>query len=443
MIFAQSHDEGEMKFVITMSSWSNLHNAGMSSPAELAHVLRRTTFGPRPGQLAELDGVAATDLVDRLLEAEPLPVADPPGLTNHDSPLGPELWWLRQMARPEAGLHEKLVWFWHGHFATSVDKVGDADLMWGQHQTLRKHALGNFRDLLYAITVDPAMLRYLDGDNSVATGPNENYAREMMELFALGHGHYTQADVSAGARGLAGWTVDSERGTASFDEESAYPRPLTFLGRHGRLRTSDVIDAVCDDLACAAHVAERLFRFFCGVEPTNDRRTALGDLFRSNDLEIAPLVAAILRSDEFMQSSLNRARQPVEWVTAAIAALGLPDDGDTSAGADPSRRLSWCERLDQVPFHPPNVSGWPAGTRWLSGGFALVRTRLALEASTRTEIVEAEDPVAAVLDRCSIVEVSGATRGALMELFRSIDDFSIQSRLLLAAAVASPEFALA
>ena len=153
--------------------------------------------------------------MDRLLEwaldAAPLP-SDPEegiGEDDYDALLNG---WIRQLRHPEAALHERLTWFWHGHLTTSTDKASFVPALWRQQRLLRRHALGNFRDLLRDITTDAAMLVYLDGDGSVADAPNENFSRELMELFTLGRGSYGEADVRAGARALAGWSVDTEDG---------------------------------------------------------------------------------------------------------------------------------------------------------------------------------------------------------------------------------------
>src|ERR1700687_2170069 len=137
-----------------------------------------------------------------------------------------------------------MVWFWHGHLTSSEDKVGDWKRVYDQHLLLRRHALGNFRELLQAITVDPAMLVYLDGDGSTADAPNENYGRELMELFALGRGNYSQADVRAAAGALSGWSVD-DRGRPSFDPAAGPPRPVALLG-HRVNDAASVVDAICD-----------------------------------------------------------------------------------------------------------------------------------------------------------------------------------------------------
>src|SRR5262249_2763518 len=232
--------------------------------------------------------------------------------------------WLAMMARPEAGLHEKMVWFWHSHLTSSYDKVGSWKMMWRQHQLLREHALGNFRTLVQAITVDPAMLVYLDGAESTAESPNENYGRELMELFTLGRGNYTQDDVRAAARALSGWTVDYDRERASFDPHSGNESSVLFLGTQVT-HAQDVVDVVCGHPACPRFVCGTPYRYFVGESPSPDRLTDLAELFASSGLETRPVVESILRDPVFLERRMSRPRYPVEWVTAAMGALGVDD----------------------------------------------------------------------------------------------------------------------
>jgi uncharacterized protein (DUF1800 family) len=308
-------------------------------------------------------------------------------------------------------------------------------MMWNQHMLLRNNALGNFRTLLQQLTIDPAMLVYLDGDPSVVTAPNENYSREVMELFAMGSGNYTEADVRNGAKALAGWDVNWETGVASFFPQYALTTPVTFLGRNV-LRYNDVVDAVCDHAACAPFIAGKLHKFFHGVDPSPTRRTELATIFRNANLEIRPLVEAILRDPMFFDPSvrMSRAKLPVEWVVHAFAAAGYEPNGGWQA--------SVANNLGQLPFYPPSVAGWPGGTRWLAAANALVRadmTRWGL----LDEITNAPDMVGATLARCSVFEVSAATRAGLNQVATSTLPKWQRSRLLLALTLCTPEFALA
>lgn len=404
--------------------------------ALIAHVLRRTTFGPFPGQVEGLVAGGAAAAIDMVLAAPPLDPGKPPSFNENED--DPPKRWLQLMANPAGGIHEKLTWFWHGHLTSSYDKVGSWKLMYQQHQLLRDRALGNFRELLQAMTINPAMLVYLDGDGSKADAPNENYGREVMELFSLGRGNYSQDDVRAAARALAGWTVDYDHATSALDGDTANQTPVAFLGT---LVSSapDVVNTVCNHPACAPFIAAKLHRFLTGVDPEPDRRAELATTFASSGLEIRPLVEAIVRHPSFLDLRLNRPRYPVEWVTAAVAAL-KPDDKDAA--------YNTCSGLGQLPYYPPNVAGWPPGPRWLAASYAVARAGLAVQAKPIAEVRDAQDPVAAALTRCSLYEPSQGMTEALHQAAADLAknpkvDPDGRAATLLAATVASPAFALA
>jgi uncharacterized protein (DUF1800 family) len=405
----------------------------------IAHLLRRTTFGPRPGQVEALVGGGVASVLDSVINA---PAQDPfPAPAHSDPAKGDDMVtpWLLLMRRPGVGLHEKLVWFWHGHFTSALSQVDDLGHLYNQHVLHRRHALGNFRAYAQAITVDPAMLVYLNGDGSTGDNPNENYARELMELFTMGRGHYGQGDVIAAAKALAGWSVHPDRRVAAFDENAAYQGVVTYLGRAGRLQTTEVVDIACDHPATAVFISSKLHLYLVGENPSPARADELAAIFRQSGLEIRPLAEAILRHPSFLQKRLNRPRFPMEWISAAIAALGISDEDDVrnqvSAGL--------ASGFGQVPFDPPSVAGWPSGNRWLAAGGVLVRAGLAVQTPGLDEVAQAPDPVAATLSRCSLYEVGAATRRALTAAASQVGDPQQRAATLLGLAIASPEFALA
>jgi uncharacterized protein (DUF1800 family) len=325
-----------------------------------------------------------------------------------------------------------MTWFWHGHLTTSHTKVFRWKMEFPQHLLIRTHALGNFRTLLKKVTVDPAMLVYLDGAWSDADDPNENYGRELMELFTLGRGPYTQADVRAAAQALAGWWVDWDTGDHGFHDYAALDTPVTLLGRPV-MRSDDVIDTVCDHSACAPWIAGKVRRFFTGGL---SKKLAVREVrrFRNGHLEIKPLVWGILEDPLFLRRRMTRARTPVEWLIPAMAALGLTDK---------DLRRWTLDGMGQLPFYPPNVSGWPSGNRWLSASFALARASVAAQNDGIQVIAEASDPVAAALERASLYEVTPQTHAALTNAATAISNPERRAQVLLAMAVGSPEFALA
>lgn len=404
----------------------------MDEFAAIAHVLRRTTFGPFPGEVERWGGRAA--VLDGVLNTPALevgtPVFDDGGEVNAG---GPVEVWLRAMRDPRAGVHEKLVWFWHGHFTSSHDKADSWELMWRQHRVLRRHALGNFRELARALTVDGAMLQWLDGDGSVVTAPNENQARELMELFTVGRGNYGQGDVRAAAVALSGWSVDTD-GAVSFERESGNSRRVSLLGREV-VGARDVVDVLCDRVECARLVAGKLHYFFVGEVASEQRLGELATIFQSSGLEIRPLVEAILRHESFAAAVHTRPRYPVEWVTAAHAVCGIDD---------PALAFETMTGLGQSPFYPPNVAGWPPGTRWLAPGTAVARAAAVVEAPVLGEIAGAADPVAVAFARAGIHAPTAATATAARDLvFALRRDPQQAASALLALVLTAPEFVLA
>jgi uncharacterized protein (DUF1800 family) len=421
-----------MKAPFTVVSSSLRHRRAMADDrALIAHVLRRLTFGPAPGEVESYDGVAPIDVVRRLLDAAPLDPPLPELGTDDDYTLLMQ-WWVDVMSRPDAGLHEKMVWFWHGHLTSSFDKAEPAQML-RQHRLLRRLALGNFRELMQEITVDSAMLYWLDGSGSTAEAPNENYAREVMELFCLGRtsGAYTEADVRAGAIAFAGWWVDGDHGNeVRFDEESGPQGAVSLLGRRVS-SASEAIDVICDHPACAPYIAGKLHTFFVGEAPSDDRRAELADMFMSSGLEIKPLVEAIVEHPSFMESVHNRPRSALEWFLAARRFYATEID-------------PWVlSLLGQVPFEPPNVAGWPGSERWLSAGATLTKAQTASDASWDTATLDDGDPVGAVLARAGLFDVSDESRAVLERAARSVDSRRDRSTVLHALVALSPEFSLA
>jgi uncharacterized protein (DUF1800 family) len=385
---------------------------------------------------------AATAAIDWALAAGPLAIA-PESVTKEDWDANLK-GWVGNMRNPEGGVHEKMTWFWHSHFATSADKVGNPFLLHNQQRIFRNHAMGNFRDLLSAVMKDPAMLLYLDSAGSSVEAPNENLSRESMELFALGRGNFTEADVKAGALALAGWEVDYETGAVTYNAERGLGGEVLYLGRRGLLGVDEVVDVLCDHQACAPHIAAKVYRYLVGVGPSDERLKAVADEFRSSGLNISTLVESIVRGDEFLQLRMNRPRYAIEWWGAALAALG-----EFREGEDPDVGAWNLEQLDQLPYKPPNVAGWSPGAKWVSPSQQLTRASYIWGLSWRMRPFEplgGTDLVGAVLQRCGMHEVSDATMAALRDAATATagaaDALSV-SRRLLTVAVCSPEFALA
>lgn len=436
-----------MKFAFTVGSCALVHDrlvginavstAGAASAADMtgntsiapvARIVGRLTMGRPADQIAGWIDAGRTplDIAEELLAEAPLDV-DIPELDDDDDWGAATEWWLDVMRRPDTGIHERLIWFWHGHLTSGLDKSGP-DAMMRQHALLRRHALGNFRTMLQEITLDPAMLGWLDGGASTASAPNENYARELMELFALGRGAYTEADVRNGARALAGYSVDDDNRVVP-ERDAMLKTSVGFLG--SRVRTaSDVIDAVCDHPACAPHVIGALYGAIVGSAPDPIRLDELAELFRSSDLEIAPVVRAIVLHPGFLDDTTLRPRSPVEWFLAFERLTGAELDGWT------------LELMGQTPMNPPNVAGWPGVMRWISADAVLTKASVAIDSTWDTETLDASDPVADVIRRAGVGTVSASTRTVLDTIVQRTPGRRELSSLLHATIALSPEFSV-
>lgn len=396
-------------------------------------LLRRTGFGPSPGEVERWSSYA--EALEHVLTTAADDGAEMPDADDDDIE-PPLLWWLQRMLGGPAPLHEKLVLFWHSHFASSADKAS-ADMMVRQHNVLRRHALGDFPTLLAAVLGDAAMLVFLDSAGSQADSPNENLARELLELFTLGRGNYTEDDVKAAARALAGFTVDWDSEAVGFDEEAAYRGRSTILGVTDHFDVDRLVEVICAHPACARFVAAKLYRFLVGGAPTDPVLDALAAGFASSGLQLLPLVEAILRSPELTAAGSGRARFPVEWFTLRHLALGLPlvTDDVWSVG-----------ELGQLPMHPPNVAGWQVGRHWLNSGRQLLRASMAIGVDTAALDVDLgggppDQRVGAALARCAIFDASPTTADSLAAMARRVSADDGGDVLLVMAALASPEAA--
>jgi uncharacterized protein (DUF1800 family) len=275
-------------------------------------------------------------------------------------------WWMKQMTYGGNRLQEKLTLFWHGHFVTSAKDERAATLMWKQNELLRANAVGNFRTFVRAISRDPAMLDYLNNSQNRKAHPNENYARELMELFTLGIGNYTETDVKQGARAFTGWAHDGDDFIfRKFDHDEGIK---TFLGRSGNFNGDDVIDIILSQPVCARFVGGKLFRFFAYEDMDDQLVEGVGAQLRNNDYELRPLVRMILTSKAFYsdQAIGSQIKSPVQLTLGTIRLLDLEM---------PQYRalVGGLTQMGQVPFAPPNVRGWPGGRMWINTSTLFVR----------------------------------------------------------------------
>jgi len=277
-------------------------------------------------------------------------------------------WWLREMLATESPLTERMTLFWHGHFATSQQKVRSNQLMYRQNVLLRREALGNFGTLLHAIARDPAMLVYLDNAGSRRGAPNENFAREVMELFTLGEGRYGEADVKEAARAFTGWSL--ERGTGEFTYRRIWHDygEKTVLGRKGRFDGDDILDVLLERPETARFIAAKLWREFISPQPDAAEVERWAQVFREARYEVKPLLRAIFLSKAFWAEENRSAlvKSPVDLAVGTMRASGMnPFDLRPAVFA--------CASLGQNLFAPPNVKGWPGGNAWIDSATLLAR----------------------------------------------------------------------
>ena len=276
--------------------------------------------------------------------------------------------WMTLMASSPRPLEEKMTLFWHGHFTSEFRDVRNAYHMEMQNRCLRRHATGNFRDFLRAIARDPAMLEYLDNNRNRRQRPNENFARELLELFTMGLGNYSESDIKNAARAFTGWTFRDD--AFVFIDSRHDFGAKTFLGQDGRFDGDDILDIVLEQPVTAKFIVEKLFRYFVNDAPSDLALSALAREFRrrhrtplgDRDYEIAPVLATLFRSRVFYAdvSRGNRIKSPVEHAVTAIRQLELPAEKVARLG------VRMANKMGQTLFQPPNVKGWKQGAAWVS-----------------------------------------------------------------------------
>jgi uncharacterized protein (DUF1800 family) len=360
--------------------------------AQADHLLRRAAFGPRPGQAQALAGTPRDRAVAALLGAKTRKKKPPAKNNNFETFRRMQRWWLQQMRHKKFGAQEKLALFWHDHFPSSFFVVFELDWMAAQNGLFREMALGNFRDLVYRVTRDPAMLQYLDGFRNRAENPNENYARELMELFVLGREdllgvpNYTQDDVVQLARALTGFRLVYRNNRATdqvyldsdnFDagEKTLFEgMPYQVIGNLGvenadgvqfppNINVIDILLTHTDSEGrptAARFISKKLWEWYAYPNPPLALVDELADLFVAANYEIRPLVEAVLVHDEFYtdQAMSSTAKNPVEFATQMILALDTKSSFENLPNS--------LERMGMDLFNPPSVNGWNHSEAWLA-----------------------------------------------------------------------------
>jgi uncharacterized protein (DUF1800 family) len=434
---------------------------------DIALLHRRAGFGASPDELDRLAAGGYDAAVERVLSqltatdaaADAVPL---PAFTDFDQPdptpdsaakrqaqqardqqrrrEGAALveWWLGRMLTTTTPLREKLTLFWHGHFATSIQKVKYPQLMHAQNELLRTSGAGGFEALAQAVAKDPAMLLWLDAATNSKAHPNENFARELMELFTLGIGNYSERDVTEAARCFTGWRLDRKDWTFAFAPKDHDDGPKTVLGQTGAFGGEDVVHLATRSGASARFIASKVWSHFARPGGPDDPVVAQLAAGYAKDLDVTALLRAVFLHPEF-RSDATRAglvKTPIEYVVGAVRALQLKPTQQIVQGM-----AAVLKSLGQVPFDPPSVGGWPQNGYWLTTASSLSRLGFA-------------ELIVRNADLSSVSRVTGTARVAAVARLLSLDAFTPATegafelvlddpRSLVAVALVSPEYVLA
>ncbi|HET9392040.1 MAG TPA: DUF1800 domain-containing protein [Candidatus Rubrimentiphilum sp.] len=368
-----------------------------------AHLLRRAGFGSTPDEAKRYGSMGVHAAVDALINFPstaglPAPdnLYDPratlmqyfqsgvrPGMVDdttkrkigqevrqneRQSVIALQRWWLNRMLATPAPLQEKMALYFHGHFTSAAIQKGVTPVMtYNQNQLFRDNALGNLRELTWQVSIDPAMMIYLDNARSDPQHPNENYARELMELFTLGVGNYSEQDVRESARAWTGYVLRPRVGDVQFVASRHDDGSKTFLGQTGNFTGRDIVDIIYKQPAAAMFFANSLLNFFVYNGPEPELVEAVAKLIRKNDYNLKPVMSTLLRSNVFFSNRTYRAlvKSPVEFV------IGTYKQFDAKQVDDRAQRALFA--MGQVLFYPPNVAGWPGGANWLTSQTVIAR----------------------------------------------------------------------
>lgn len=423
-----------------------------SESARVMQLMRRATLGYTSAQLesALSDGFDKT--VDRLVESK---AVEPPLLAAASTPGGRfavgqlQQWWIDHMLTTATPFAERMTLFWHGHFTSDYRKTADDTFMYWQNLTWRRMAMTDLRSMLMAVTTDPAMLRYLDLATSTGQSPNENYSRELMELFTMGAGNYTEDDVRESAKALAGWVlpppdsfatvvvdpttnvtrslpVYTAQKTGVFNPRRAFKGSVTYLGKTGPLDAQGVIDRILQQPATAALIASKVAQHFVAGSPSTAYVNRLADHFRRSRYDLKTLMRAVFTSPEFSaaQSYRTLVKAPTELMVHAARALNANGLSKLIANAGSG--------MGQTLFDPPDVSGWPNNESWISSNTVVERVNFITMAmaQARGALPSASDAVRTHLD------------GVLSPQTSSLLNAAADDRARWFITLASPEFQL-
>ncbi len=429
------------------------------------HLLARTGFGPTDAEVRDYAPLSRADAVAKLLsETRTVALTPPPAAMLDTSPLRPpraeastveqrqafvreqaretlELrgWWLTEMLATPSPLTERMTLFWHNHFVSSQQKVRIARLMYRQNVLLRANALGRFDTLLHAIARDPAMVIYLDSVQNRKGAPNENFAREVMELFTLGEGHYTETDIKEAARAFTGWSLERETGAFRFRPLLHDDGSKTVLGSNGRFDGDDVLDLLLARPQASTFIVTKLWREFVSPQPDRREVERIARRFRESRYDIKVALGDLLTSDAFYAPD-NRGvlvKSPVDVVVGALRQFAI--------GVDTGLPFALAAAgMGQNLLAPPNVKGWPGGDAWINTQTLLARKQF-LDRLTRADdtaaiavalAMDAEAPMKATRDAAGD-SPPGSEAARAQRMRREINRALAQARFDSARFVAS------
>lgn len=368
-----------------------------------AHLYRRAAFGASREDIESALERGLDGTVEMLLDET---VADPglePRLARFKTAKSSQAaqWWLTRMIHSRRPLVERMTLFLHDHFATSAQKLTKPAQIHVQNELLRRHAFGNFTELTIEISRDPAMLVWLDNHLSRKERPNENYARELLELFLLGHGdHFTEEDVQSAARAFTGWTIYPLTDEFIFVPSWHDNGMKRFLGRTGNWNGDDIVRIATEHPQHPPFLTRKIVEYFAIPEPADRWVERLAAVYRDNSFELKPLLRALFTSEEFYAGEVVRAKykSPIEHAVMATRLLGISEDVSLIL-------LGSLRRQGHEPFQPPTVDGWPAELEWINSNSLIARMALA------AELVRFADPMAISGDASNVSDlVAGYVR---------------------------------
>ena len=423
------------------------------------HLLSRTSFAALPADIESFSKLTREQAVDRLLSwtdqpritTAPAWVREPVlsgqrvrdlsveerqawQRTNVARGLEMRSWWLQEMATTPSPLTEKMVLFWHNHFVSSQQKVRQPQYLYRQNLLLREHALGNFGVFLQAIARDPAMVIYLDSASNRKDQPNENFAREVMELFTLGEGHYSERDIKEAARAFTGWSVHPDTGEFLFRRLVHDDGMKTVLGRSGNFDGAAVLDILLAQPQTAEFIVRKLWREFVSPDPDAAEVRRIAGVFRDSRYDIRTVLRALLTADAFYapQHRAVLVKSPVDLVVGTLRQFQF-----TTHDVQPFALT--VSQLGQNLFSPPNVKGWPGGEAWINSSTLLARKQF-LDRLFRAEASSDRRPTMMAANATPVVPVAPA--GSLIDmrqrLMRAMAELQFDSQGWLQQAGSDP-----